>query len=142
MDFIYASKSLDYHLDGSPKHTRLVLTDELGSQIICLLPSDSINKTNEELVKEGSDWIYNNFFPKRAENERFTSIEDWLRSAETDRNERFEKLEADMQAKIDDAVAELTLMFAGFASQSGEKEVAEETPKDTTPHDVEVEIEE
>ncbi|MFH0402087.1 DUF1366 domain-containing protein [Streptococcus sp. A23] len=75
MDFIYASKSLDYHLDGSPKHTRLVLTDEQGSQIICLLPSDSINKTNEELVEEGSDWIYNNFFPKRAENEKFGIVD-------------------------------------------------------------------
>ncbi|HFR4576458.1 TPA: DUF1366 domain-containing protein [Streptococcus suis] len=75
MDFIYASKSLDYHLDGSPKHTRLVLTDEQGSQIICLLPSDSINKTNEELVKEGSDWIYNNFFPKRAESEKFGIVD-------------------------------------------------------------------
>ncbi|MGV3311330.1 DUF1366 domain-containing protein [Streptococcus suis] len=75
MDFIYASKSLDYHLDGSPKHTRLVLTDEQGSQIICLLPSDSINKTNEELVEEGSDWIYNNFFPKRAESEKFGIVD-------------------------------------------------------------------
>lgn len=75
MDFIYASKSLDYHLDGSPKHTRLVLTDEQGSQIICLLPSDFINKTNEELVKEGSDWIYNNFFPKRAESEKFGIVD-------------------------------------------------------------------
>lgn len=75
MDFIYASKFLDYHLDGSPKHTRLVLTDEQGSQIICLLPSDFINKTNEELVKEGSDWIYNNFFPKRAESEKFGIVD-------------------------------------------------------------------
>ncbi len=75
MDFIFGSKSMDYHLDGSPKHTRLVLTDEQGSQIICLLPSDSINKTNEELVKEGSDWIYNNFFPKRAESEKFGIVD-------------------------------------------------------------------
>ncbi|MDW8759481.1 DUF1366 domain-containing protein [Streptococcus suis] len=142
MDFIFGSKSMDYHLDGSPKHTRLVLTDELGSQIVCFLPADSISKTNDELVQEGADDIYNRFFPKRAENERFTSIEDWLRSAETERNERFSNLEADMQAKIDDAVAELTLMFTGFAGQFGEEEIAEETPKDTTPHEVEVEIEE
>ncbi|MGQ7407714.1 DUF1366 domain-containing protein [Streptococcus suis] len=142
MDFIYASKSLDYHLDGSPKHTRLVLTDEQGSQIVCHLPADSITKSNDELVQEGADDIYNRFFPKRAENERFTSIEDWLRSAETERNERFVKLEADMQTKIDDAVAELTILFTGFADQFGEEEIVEETPKDTTPHEVEVEIEE
>ncbi|HFU3707583.1 TPA: DUF1366 domain-containing protein [Streptococcus suis] len=142
MDFIFGSKSMDYHLDGSPKHTRLVLTDELGSQIVCFLPADSISKTNDELVQEGADDIYNRFFPMRAENERFTSIEDWLRSAETERNERFTKLEADMQVKIDDAVAELTLMFTGFAGQFDEEEFAEETEKDMTPHEVEVEIEE
>lgn len=142
MDFIFGSKSMDYHLDGSPKHTRLVLTDELGSQIICHLPADSINKSNDELVQEGANDVYNRFFPKRAENERFTSIEDWLRSAETERNERFVKLEADMQAKIDDAVVELTIMFSGFASQFEEAKAVEDTPKDTTPHDVEVEIEE
>ncbi|HFU1090272.1 TPA: DUF1366 domain-containing protein [Streptococcus suis] len=71
MDFIFGSKSMDYHLDGSPKHTRLVLVDELGSQIICHLPADSINKTNDELVQAGADDVYKRFFPKRAENERF-----------------------------------------------------------------------
>ncbi|HEM3183055.1 DUF1366 domain-containing protein [Streptococcus suis] len=141
MDFLFLQKSLEYHSDGSPKQTKLILTDEVGSQFICHLPADSINKSNDELVQEGADDIYNRFFPKRAENERFTSIEDWLRSAETERNERFVKLEADMQDKIDDAVAELTIMFTGFAGQFG-AEVVEDVPKDTTPHDVEVEIEE
>lgn len=142
MDFLFLQKSLEYHSDGSPKQTKLILTDELGSHFVCHLPADSINKSNDELVQEGADDIYNRFFPKRAENERFTSIEDWLRSAEIERNERFVKLEADMQTKIDNAVAELTVMFTGFAGQFGEEEIAEETPKDTTPHDVEVEIEE
>ncbi|MFI3068655.1 DUF1366 domain-containing protein [Streptococcus suis] len=75
MDFIFGSKSMDYHLDGSPKHTRLVLTDELGSQIVCFLPADSISKTNDELVQEGADDIYNRFFPKRAENEKFGIVD-------------------------------------------------------------------
>ncbi|WP_099778553.1 DUF1366 domain-containing protein [Streptococcus suis] len=74
MDFIFGSKSMDYHLDGSPKHTRLVLTDELGSQIVCFLPADSITKSNDELVQEGADDIYNRFFPMRAENEKFNTI--------------------------------------------------------------------
>ncbi|MGO0053873.1 DUF1366 domain-containing protein [Streptococcus suis] len=74
MDFIFGSKSMDYHLDGSPKHTRLVLVDELGSQIVCHLPADSITKSNDELVQEGADDIYNRFFPMRAENEKFNTI--------------------------------------------------------------------
>lgn len=142
MDFIFLQKSLEYHSDGSPKQVKLVLTDEFGSQFICYLPHEMIDKSNDELVKVGADDIYNRFYPKRAENERFTSIEDWLRSAETERNERFVKLEADMQAKIDDAVAEMTIMFSGFAGQFEEAKAVEDTPKDTTPHDVEVEIEE
>lgn len=141
MDFIFLQKSLEYHSDGSPKQVKLVLTDEFGSQFICYLTHEMIDKSNDELVKVGADDIYNRFYPKRAENERFTSIEDWLRSAETERNERFVKLEADMQDKIDDAVAELTIMFTGFTGQFG-AEAVEDVPKDTTPHDVEVEIEE
>lgn len=75
MDFIFGSKSMDYHLDGSPKHTRLVLVDELGSQIICHLPADSITKSNDELVQAGADDIYSRFFPKRAENEKFGIVD-------------------------------------------------------------------
>ncbi|HEM3568835.1 TPA: hypothetical protein U1B89_000824 [Streptococcus suis] len=74
--------------------------------------------------------------------QEFEAIKNRQDAAETERNERFSNLEADMQAKIDDAVAELTIMFTGFASQFGKEEIVEETPKDTTPHDVEVEIEE
>ncbi|HFI0083545.1 TPA: DUF1366 domain-containing protein [Streptococcus suis] len=75
MDFIFGSKSMDYHLDGSPKHTRLVLVDELGSQIVCHLPADSITKSNDELVQAGADDVYKRFFPKRAENEKFGIVD-------------------------------------------------------------------
>ncbi|HFI0666368.1 TPA: DUF1366 domain-containing protein [Streptococcus suis] len=75
MDFIFGSKSMDYHLDGSPKHTRLVLVDELGSQIVCHLPADSITKSNDELVQAGADDVYKRFFPKRVENEKFGIVD-------------------------------------------------------------------
>ena len=112
MDFIFLQKSLEYHSDGSQKQTKLILTDEVGSQFICYLPHGMIDKSNDELVKVGADDIYNRFFPKRAENERFTSIEDWLRSAELDRNNRFEA----MEMKVNEAIAELTSLVVGIVS--------------------------
>ncbi|HFU4173948.1 TPA: DUF1366 domain-containing protein [Streptococcus suis] len=112
MDFIFLQKSLEYHSDGSPKQVKLILTDEFGSQFICYLPHGMIDKSNDELVKAGADDIYNRFFPKRAENERFTSIEDWLRNAEQDRNTRFRA----MELKVDEAIAELTNLIVGLVS--------------------------
>ncbi|HFU4358647.1 TPA: DUF1366 domain-containing protein [Streptococcus suis] len=112
MDFIFLQKSLEYHSDGSPKQVKLILTDEFGSQFICYLPHGMIDNSNDELVKAGADDIYNRFFPKRAENERFTSIEDWLRNAEQDRNTRFRA----MELKVDEAIAELTNLLVGLVS--------------------------
>lgn len=99
--------------------------------------AESVQKIDEleETTKEAKAFMEN------AADE-FEAIKTRQDTAEKERNDRFKALEADMQAKIDDAVAELTVMFSGFAGQFEEAEAVEDTPKDTTPHDVEVEIEE
>ncbi|MGQ7370322.1 DUF1366 domain-containing protein [Streptococcus suis] len=99
--------------------------------------AESVQKIDEleQVTKEAKSFM-------AESKQEFEAIKNRQDAAETERNERFSNLEADMQAKIDDAVAELTIMFTGFAGQFGEEKKVEETPKDTTPHDVEVEIEE
>lgn len=123
MDFIFLQKSLEYHSDGSPKQIKLILTDDFGSHFICYLPHEMIDKSTYELVKAGAEDIYSRFFPKRAENERFTSIEDWLRNAEKDRNTRFQA----MESKVDEAIAELTNLIVGIVSLSMPTEPEEES---------------
>lgn len=98
--------------------------------------AESVQKIDEleQVTKEAKSFM-------AASKQEFEAIKNRQDVAETERNERFINLEADMQAKIDDAVVELTILFTGFATQSDEKEAVEETQKDTTPRDVEVENE-
>ncbi|HFU4217072.1 TPA: DUF1366 domain-containing protein [Streptococcus suis] len=152
MKFEYGSKSQEYDASGTASATKVMLVNSDGASVPIFLPPDKIDLSNTELLELALEVIYQENFPRRAENERFTilgekidELEETTKEAKAfmkNANDRFKALEADMQAKIDDAVAELTIMFSGFAGQFEETKVVEETPKDTTPHDVEVEIEE
>ncbi|HFU4500613.1 TPA: DUF1366 domain-containing protein [Streptococcus suis] len=170
MKFEYHSKSQEFDASGVASATKVVLTNADGAVVPVFLPADHIGLSNTELLQQALEVIYQENFPQRAENERFMTLGEKIDeleettkeakafmenaadefeaikgrqdTAEKERNDRFKALEADMQAKIDDAVAELTVMFSGFAGQFTEEEVAEEIPQDNAPHDVEVEIEE
>ncbi|HFR3586871.1 TPA: hypothetical protein ACHVCX_001274 [Streptococcus suis] len=134
----YTEKVLGNHMD-KPETELLELAREayFKSEYADRAMAESVQKIDEleQVTKEAKSFM-------AESKQEFEAIKNRQDAAETERNERFSNLEADMQTKIDDAVAELTLMFTGFAGQFGEEEIAEETPKDTTPHDVEVEIEE
>ncbi|HEL9634889.1 TPA: DUF1366 domain-containing protein [Streptococcus suis] len=134
----YTEKVLGNHMD-KPETELLELAREayFKSEYADRAMAESVQKIDEleETTKEAKAFMEN------AADE-FEAIKARQDTAEKERNDRFKALEADMQAKIDDAVAELTIMFSGFAGQFEETEVVEETPKDNSPHDVEVEIEE
>ncbi|HFI0448270.1 TPA: hypothetical protein ACGOY6_000469 [Streptococcus suis] len=134
----YTEKVVGNHMD-KPESELVELAREahFKSEYADRAMAESVQKIDEleQVTKEAKSFMAES---KQA----FEAIKSRQAAAETERNERFSNLEADMQAKIDDAVAELTIMFTGFAGQFGEVEIVEETPKDTTPHDVEVEIEE
>ncbi|HEM5896896.1 TPA: DUF1366 domain-containing protein [Streptococcus suis] len=134
----YTEKVLGNHMD-KPETELLELAREayFKSEYADRAMAESVQKIDEleETTKEAKAFMEN------AADE-FEAIKARQDTAEKERNDRFKALEADMQAKIDDAVAELTIMFSGFAGQFEETKVVEETPKDNSPHDVEVEIEE
>ncbi|HEM3586826.1 TPA: hypothetical protein U1B91_000071 [Streptococcus suis] len=134
----YTEKVVGNHMD-KPESELVELAREahFKSEYADRAMAESVQKIDEleQVTKEAKSFM-------AESKQEFEAIKNRQDAAETERNERFSNLEADMQAKIDDAVAELTIMFTGFAGQFGEGEIAEETPTDTTPHDVEVEIEE
>ncbi|HEM5967717.1 TPA: hypothetical protein U2D59_000468 [Streptococcus suis] len=134
----YTEKVVGNHMD-KPESELVELAREahFKSEYADRAMAESVQKIDEleQVTKEAKSFM-------AESKQEFEAIKNRQDAAETERNERFSNLEADMQAKIDDAVAELTIIFTGFAGQFGEGEIAEETPTDTTPHDVEVEIEE
>ncbi|HEM5937058.1 TPA: DUF1366 domain-containing protein, partial [Streptococcus suis] len=128
----YTEKVLGNHMD-KPETELLELAREayFKSEYADRAMAESVQKIDEleETTKEAKAFMEN------AADE-FEAIKARQDTAEKERNDRFKALEADMQAKIDDAVAELTIMFSGFAGQFEETKVVEETPKDNSPHDV------
>ncbi|MDW8759692.1 hypothetical protein Q7W32_07655 [Streptococcus suis] len=134
----YTEKVVGNHMD-KPESELVELAREahFKSEYADRAMAESVQKIDEleQVTKEAKSFM-------AESKQEFEAIKNRQDAAETERNERFSNLEADVQAKIDDAVAELTIMFTGFAGQFGEEEVTEEIPQDNTPHDVEVEIEE
>lgn len=134
----YTEKVVGNHMD-KPESELVELAREahFKSEYADRAMAESVQKIDEmeAVVKSAKSFM-------AESKQEFEAIKNRQDAAETERNERFSNLEADMQTKIDDAVAELTIMFSGFAGQFEKTEAAEVVPKNTTPHDVEVEIEE
>ncbi|HFU4059073.1 TPA: hypothetical protein ACGOZ1_000483 [Streptococcus suis] len=156
------------YTDGVVSHTEIVVASTSGgyAQYTEKVKGNHMDKSGAELVELAREAYFKSEYADRAMAEsvqkideleettkeakafmenaasEFEAIKDRQDTAEKERNDRFKTLEADMQTKIDDAVAELTVMFSGFASQFTKEEAAKEIPQDNTPHDVEVEIEE
>lgn len=134
----YTERVLGNHLSKTDQElVELAREAHFKSEYADRAMAESVQKIDEleQVTKEAKSFM-------AESKQEFEAIKNRQDTAETERNERFSNLEADMQSKIDDAVAELTIMFTGFAGQFGEEKKVEEPPKDTTPHDVEVEIEE
>ncbi|MDQ8821209.1 hypothetical protein RFF58_09360 [Streptococcus ruminantium] len=92
--------------------------------------AESVQKIEEldQIAKKAKDFM-------AEANQEFEAIKSRQEAAEAERDMRFTKLESDMQKKIDDAVVELTTIFAGFSGQF------EESKEEASPQKSEVENE-
>lgn len=74
MKLTFSSKSQEFEVDGTVKGTKVILSNSDGAIYPVLFPADKISLTNAELEKLALDVIYQENFPQRAENEKFTEI--------------------------------------------------------------------
>lgn len=74
MKFEYESKSKEYDASGAAYATKVVLKNRDGAFVPVFLPVDKIDLSNTELLNEALEVIYQENFPKRAENEKFNEI--------------------------------------------------------------------
>ena len=74
MKLTFGSKSQEFEVDGTVKGTKIILSNSDGAIYPVMLPADKVSLSNSELEELALDVIYQDNFPRRAENEKFAEI--------------------------------------------------------------------
>lgn len=74
MKLEYGTKSLEYDGSGKESATKVTLVNADGAIVPILLPADKINLSNTELFEMALETLYQENFPQRAENEKFSKV--------------------------------------------------------------------
>lgn len=126
MKLSFNSKSQEFAADGSVKGTRVVLSNNDGGFLPVMLPADKINLSNTELEKLALDYVYQENFPQRAENERFDELSEKIA--------KYDEMINKMQKAIDDSEKMTKLATAtlnGLLNHMyGDEETEDETTKE------------
>lgn len=79
MKLEYGSKSQEFDASGKESATKVTLVNADGAIVPVLLPADKIGLSNTELFELALDVIYQENFPQRAENEKFSQVDAQLK---------------------------------------------------------------
>lgn len=74
MKLEYGTKSQEFDASGKESATKVTLVNSDGAIVPILLPADKINLSNTELFALALEALYQENFPQRAENERFSKV--------------------------------------------------------------------
>lgn len=126
MKLKFGSKSQEFNQDGTVKGTKVVLTNDEGAIYPVLLEAEKIGLSNSELENLALDVVYQENFPRRAENEKFNEIGEKIA--------KYDEMIEKMQKAIDDSEKMTKLATAtlnGLINQMYvDKETADETVKE------------
>ncbi|QIM45725.1 DUF1366 domain-containing protein [Streptococcus ruminicola] len=95
MKLKFSSKSQEFETDGTVKGTKVTLTNDDGAFYPVMLPADKIELSNAELEKLALEVVYQENFPRRAENEKFNEIGEKIA--------KYDEMIEKMQKAIDDS---------------------------------------
>lgn len=118
MKLEYGTKSLEYDSSGTASATKVTLVNADGAIVPILLQADKISLSNTELLELALEVVYQENFPKRAENERFNKVDEQLQK----NNEMAGKAEqaASENKQYLNAISEITEVLIALAiSQNG-----------------------
>ena len=126
MKLKFSSKSQEFETDGTVKGTKVTLTNDDGGFYPVMLPADKISLSNAELEELALEVVYQENFPRRAENEKFNEIGEKIA--------KYDEMIEKMQKAIDDSEKMTKLATAtlnGLINQMYvDKETADETVKE------------
>ena len=118
MKLEYGTKSLEYDGSGAVSSTKVTLVNSAGANVPVFLPADKIGLSNTELFDLALDVIYQENFPQRAENERFSKVDQELqKNKET--ADKAEQAVTETKENLDTVSAITEVLIALAISQSG-----------------------
>ncbi|MCO4548636.1 hypothetical protein Si088_00771 [Streptococcus infantarius subsp. infantarius] len=93
MKLTFSSKSQEFETDGTVKGAKVTLSNDEGAIYPVMLPADKIELSNTELEQLALEVVYQENFPRRAENEKFNEIGEKIA--------KYDEMIEKMQAAID-----------------------------------------
>lgn len=118
MKLEYGSKSQEYDGSGAVSSTKVTLVNSAGANVPVFLPADKISLSNTELLDLALDVIYQENFPQRAENERFSKVDQELQKNK-EAAAQAEQTAADTKENLDTVSAITEVLIALAISQNG-----------------------
>lgn len=118
MKLEYGTKSLEYDGSGVASATKVTLVNSSGAVVPILLPADKISLSNTELFELALDVIYQENFPQRAENERFSKVAQELQKNK-EAAAKVEQATAENKENLDTVSAITEVLIALAISQTG-----------------------
>ena len=118
MKLEYGSKSQEYDGSGVASATKVTLVNSSGAVVPILLPADKIGLSNTELLDLALDVIYQENFPQRAENERFSKVVQELQKNK-EVADKAEQAATETKENLDTVSAITEVLIALAISQNG-----------------------
>lgn len=118
MKLEYGSKSLEYDGSGVASATKVTLVNSSGAVVPILLPADKISLSNTELLDLALESLYQENFPQRAENERFSKVDQELQKNK-EAADKAEQAVTETKENLDTVSAITEVLIALAISQSG-----------------------
>lgn len=118
MKLEYGSKSLEYDGSGVASATKVTLVNSTGANVPVFLPADKIDLSNTELFDLALESLYQENFPQRAENERFSKVDQELQKNK-EAAAQAEQAVTETKENLDTVSAITEVLIALAISQSG-----------------------
>ena len=118
MKLEYGSKSLEYDGSGAVSATKVTLINASGANVPILLPADKISLSNTELFELALESIYEENFPNRAENEKFSKVDEQLKENKK-MAVKVEQATTENKENLDSVSAITEVLIALAVSQNG-----------------------
>lgn len=118
MKLEYGSKSLEYDGSGAVSATKVTLVNANGANVPILLPADKISLSNTELFELALESLYEENFPNRAENEKFSKVAQELQKNK-EAAAQAEQAATETKENLDTVSAITEVLIALAVSQNG-----------------------
>lgn len=118
MKLEYGTKSLEYDGSGTASTTKVTLVNSDGAYVPVFLPADKIGLSNTELFELALESLYEENFPNRAENEKFSKVAQELQKNK-EMTAKLEQAGTENKENLDTVSAITEVLIALAVSQNG-----------------------